>query len=108
MDGAAPRMMTNRMALVVAPNRMIANGNQAIDGIVCSAVISEPVAARSGLIRDTSAPITTPMIRASANPDHGAAQGGADGLPEQQVVRLLPQVGEDRGGPGQDVASSSR
>src|SRR6478672_2215799 len=68
MEGAAPKMMTNRMALVVAPNKMIANGNQAIDGIVCSAVISEPVAARSGLIRDTSAPITTPMIRASANP----------------------------------------
>src|SRR5262249_3065171 len=68
MEGAAPSTMTNRMALVVAPNRMIANGNQAIDGIVCSAVISEPVAARSGLIRDTSAPITTPMIKASANP----------------------------------------
>src|SRR5215831_4996480 len=68
MEGAAPSTMTNKMALVVAPNRMIANGNQAIDGIVCSAVISEPVAARNGLIRETSAPITTPMSRASANP----------------------------------------
>ena len=46
------------MASVVAPNRMIANGNQAIDGIVCKAVIIEPTAARSGLIRDTSAPTT--------------------------------------------------
>ena len=53
---------------MVAPNRMIANGNQAIDGMVCSAVIIDPTAARSGLTRDTSAPITTPMIRASANP----------------------------------------
>ena len=33
---------------------MIASGNQAIDGIVCRPVISEPTAARSGLIRDTS------------------------------------------------------
>ena len=41
----------------MAPNRMIANGNQAIDGMVCSAVIIDPTAARSGLIRDTSAPI---------------------------------------------------
>src|SRR5215467_1645685 len=56
------------IAFVVAPNRMIANGNQAIDGIVCRAVISEPVAARSGLIRDTRAPITAPMSTDSANP----------------------------------------
>src|SRR5262252_9623077 len=56
------------IAFVVAPNRMIANGNQAIDGIVCNAVISEPVAARSGLIRDTRAPITAPMSTDSANP----------------------------------------
>src|SRR5579859_7214618 len=56
------------IAFVVAPNRMIANGNHAIDGIVCMAVISEPVAARSGLIRDTSAPATAPMSTDSANP----------------------------------------
>src|SRR5690349_20602385 len=56
------------IALVVAPNRMIANGNQAIDGIVCMAVISEPVAARRGLIRDTRAPITAPMSTDIANP----------------------------------------
>src|SRR5215471_2577274 len=56
------------IAFVVAPNRMIANGNQAIDGIVCMAVISEPVAARSGLIRDTRAPITAPMSTDRANP----------------------------------------
>src|SRR5262249_50358137 len=68
IDGAAPSTMTNRMAAVLVPNRMIANGNQAIDGMVCSAVIIEPTAARSGLIRDTSAPITSPMIRASPNP----------------------------------------
>ena len=50
------------------PNRMIANGNQAIDGIVCSPVISEPTAARSGAIRETSAPTTAPISTASANP----------------------------------------
>ena len=47
---------------------MIANGNQAIDGMVCSAVIIEPTAARSGLIRDTSAPTTTPMTGRAPNP----------------------------------------
>ena len=57
-------MMTNKMAWVVIPNRMIANGNQAMDGSVCSPVISDPTAARSGLIRDTSAPMTAPISTA--------------------------------------------
>ena len=35
---------------------MMANGNQAIDGIVCSPVMIEPTAARSGGIRATTAP----------------------------------------------------
>src|SRR5256884_293403 len=35
IDGAAPRMTTNRMAEVFWPKMMIANGTQAIDGIVC-------------------------------------------------------------------------
>ena len=68
MEGAAPSTMTNRIAAVLVPNAMMANGNQAIDGMVCNAVIIEPTAARSGLIRDTSAPVTSPMIRASPNP----------------------------------------
>src|SRR5215471_21119195 len=67
-DGAEPRTITKMIADVLAPNRMMANGNQAIDGMVCNAVISEPVAARSGLIRDTSAPITAPMSTDSAKP----------------------------------------
>ena len=44
---------------------MIANGNQAIDGMVCSPVMIEPTAARSGLIRDTSAPTSEPMTSAA-------------------------------------------
>ena len=68
MAGAAVITMTNRMAVVFAPNRMIANGTQTIEGSVCSAVISEPTAARSGLILETRAPTTVPMTRASANP----------------------------------------
>ena len=47
---------------------MIANGNQAMDGIVCSPVMIEPTAARSGGIRDTTAPTTTPTRIASAYP----------------------------------------
>ena len=80
-----------------SPKKMIANGNQAIDGIVCSPVISEPTAARSGLILDTSAPTTEPMIRASREADDGALQRGADGLPEQRVLHLVPQVGQHGG-----------
>ena len=56
------------LAVVVMPNKMIANGNQAIDGMVCSPVIREPTAARSGAILDTSAPITAPISTASPNP----------------------------------------
>jgi len=41
-------MITNKMAWVVIPKRMIANGNQAMDGSVWSPVISDPTAARSG------------------------------------------------------------
>src|SRR6202035_1030900 len=67
-DGAEPSTITKMIAFVVTPNRMIAHGNHAIDGIVCIAVISEPTAARSGLIRDTSAPTTAPMSTESANP----------------------------------------
>ena len=57
--------MTNRMADVFCPKRMIANGNQAIDGMVCSPLMIDPVAARSGGIRDTMAPMSEPMIMAS-------------------------------------------
>ena len=61
-------MITNKMAVVEMPNRMIANGNQAIDGSVCSPVISEPTAARSGLMRETTAPMTAPISTESPNP----------------------------------------
>ena len=39
---------------MLRPNRMIANGDQAIDGIVCRPVMIDPTAARSGGIRDTA------------------------------------------------------
>ena len=55
---------------------MIANGNQAIDGIVCSPVMIEPTAARSGGIRATSSPTTEPMTRASAYPTTALLQRG--------------------------------
>src|SRR5215831_5855383 len=68
MDGAAASTITKPIAGVVIPNRMIANGNQASDGIVCRPVISEPTAARSGRILDTSAPKTVPITSAIAKP----------------------------------------
>jgi len=47
IDGAAPRMTRNRIAELLLPNRRPANGTQAMDGIVCRPVISEPTAALS-------------------------------------------------------------
>ncbi len=65
IDGPAPSTITNKIADSEVPNRMIANGSQAIDGIVCSPLIIDPVAARSGGIRDTIAPMTEPISIAS-------------------------------------------
>ena len=61
-------MITNKMAVVEIPNKMMANGNQAIDGMVCRPVISEPTAARKGRILETRAPMTAPMSTARPNP----------------------------------------
>ena len=61
-------MITNKMAWVEIPKRMIANGNQAMDGSVCNPVISDPTAARSGRIRDTTAPMTAPISTERPNP----------------------------------------
>ena len=58
--------MTNWIADSPSPNITIAGGNHAIDGIVCKPVIIEPMAARSTLLRATSAPTVVPMIRANA------------------------------------------
>ena len=66
IDGAAPRMTTNRMAGSFSPNRMIANGAHATDGMVVRPVMIEPTAARSGGIRATSSPTTEPMTSAAA------------------------------------------
>ncbi len=68
IDGAAPSTITNKMADSVVPNKMIAKGNHAIDGIVCRPLMIEPVAARSGGIRDTIAPMSEPISMASAKP----------------------------------------
>ena len=72
IDGAAPRTMTNKMAEVEIPNKMMANGNQAIDGIVCNPVISDPTAARNGRILETRAPTTAPMSTARRTHDRNA------------------------------------
>ena len=68
MAGAVPITMTNRIADVVIPKKMIANGNQAIAGIVCSPVMIGPKAARSRRFRDTATPTAVPISRASPKP----------------------------------------
>ena len=47
---------------------MMASGTQATEGIVCSPVIIEPIAARSTFERATAMPTTPPMIVARMNP----------------------------------------
>ncbi len=53
------------MADSVVPNRMIANGDQAIDGVVCRPLMIDQVAARSGGLLDTIAPMTEPISMAT-------------------------------------------
>ena len=66
MEGAAPITTTNVMACSVRPKRRMARGNQAIEGMVCSPVMSEPMALRSSRNRDTARPMAEPMTRAMA------------------------------------------
>ena len=64
--GAAPIRMTNRIACSDSLNSRIAKGNQAMDGMVCSPVIIEPIALRRICDWETAPPIATPMRRAIA------------------------------------------
>ncbi len=84
IDGAAPSTTTNRIAASVSLNSRIASGNQAIDGMVCSPVISEPNAARSTR--------TARHERAEHGPDHEREREADDG-PAQ---RGAPTAGHER------------
>ena len=83
IDGAAPRTTTNMIALSVSLNSRMASGNQAIDGIVCRPVISEPTAgpqdAGPGRRPGRS---TTPIDQRQREARHGALQRDVDGVPE--------------------------
>ena len=65
-DGAAPSTTTNMIAASDSPNRRIANGNQAIEGIVCSPVINDATAVRSTFQRTMARPMSVPIARARA------------------------------------------
>ena len=56
IDGAAPSTTTNVIAPSDSLNSTMASGNQAIDGIVCRPVISEPTAERAIFDDTTTAP----------------------------------------------------
>ena len=68
IDGAAPSTTTNVIACSESLNRRIASGNQAIEGIVWSPVISEPTAERTTFDDATRAPRTMPITSAAAKP----------------------------------------
>ena len=68
IDGAAPSTTTKRIACSVSWNSRIASGNQAIDGIVCRPVISEPMAIRRMRLRETWSPMIPPISSAAAKP----------------------------------------
>mgnify|MGYP000899217394 CR=1 FL=1 len=57
---------TKKIAPSLNLKMMIASGYHATDGMVCSPVIIEPMAARSTGMRATAAPIATPMTMAIA------------------------------------------
>ena len=82
IDGAAPRMTTNVIASSVSLNSRIASGNQAIEGMVWSPVISEPIAERMTANCATRIPIRTPMTTASPNPQ----------IPRRSVVQTACHV----------------
>ncbi len=68
IDGAAPRMTTKRMALSLSWNNTMPSGTHATDGIVCSPVIMDPIAARSTGTRATASPTTPPITIDDPNP----------------------------------------
>ncbi len=66
IDGAAPITTTKKIAPSLSLKMMIASGYHATDGMVCSPVIIDPIAARRIGIRATAAPSITPMAIAIA------------------------------------------
>ena len=62
--GAAPRMITNMIADSESLKSTMASGNQAIEGMVCRPVISEPTALRRTRIRATRLPTAVPTSTA--------------------------------------------
>ena len=66
--GAAPRITTKKIARSLSPKSRMASGNHAMDGIVCSPVISEPIASRRTRTRATATPMTVPTRTAAVNP----------------------------------------
>ena len=66
IDGAAPITITKKIAPSLSLNSSNASGYHATDGMVCSPVIIEPIAARSTGMRATAAPMATPITIAIA------------------------------------------
>jgi hypothetical protein len=64
MAGAAPRTTTKRIAVSERPKSRIVSGNHAIVGIVWRPVSSEPTAARTTRLRETTRPMTRPSATA--------------------------------------------
>ena len=66
MEGAAPSTTTKRMADSLNWKRVMARGNQAMEGIDWSPVIIEPMATRSSRTRLTARPTAAPTTMARA------------------------------------------
>src|SRR5215212_5371999 len=86
MDGAAPSTTTNVIASSLILNSRSERGNQAIEGIVCNPVISEPMAARRTANRETAIPMRPPMRIAKPNPQ----------IPRRRVVPRAIQMFPER------------
>ena len=61
MAGTEPMTITKKMACSLSWNSATASGIQAVDGIVCRPVMSEPMADRTTLLSATITPSTVPI-----------------------------------------------
>jgi hypothetical protein len=100
MDGAAPSTTTNRIADSESSKIKIANGNQAIDGMLWSPLMNEPKARRSTRLRETATPSAVPIASASAKPVAARRSVVATADQNFAVGSSSPSSAKTRAGPG--------
>ncbi|CAB4775752.1 unannotated protein [freshwater metagenome] len=99
-DGAAPSTTTKKIAASDFLKSRTARGNQAIEGIVCRPVISEPTALRTTRNWATAIPTSDPMTIATPNPTKARRIVVPIARQVIDVPRSLKNRGSTVAGPG--------